>query len=127
MNRKEFSKSASAAIKEGSAARKAFAERQASRFVNGASDFDPRALSKLGGAGLRRFISIVQDSGTAVEYPVNAVSEQNSSPVVASSAKGWTDKQRAEPSWKARAFIHGTVVGTAIFLFGLVSINALPF
>lgn len=125
MNRKEFSKSASAAMKEGITARKALAEKHANQFVNGASDFDPRVLSKLGGAGLKRFISIVQDSGTAIEYPVNAASENSPSPVIPSSAKGWIEKQRTEPSWKARAFIHGTLIGTAIFLIGLIPINAL--
>jgi len=125
MNRKEFSKSASTAIKEGKAARQALAEKHANRFVNGTSDFDPRTLSKLGDAGIRRFLSIVQDSGIEVEYPVTAVSNKDSPPAVESSAKGWSKMQRPEPSWKVRALIYGAAVGTAIFLCGLITINTL--
>lgn len=128
MKRSQFSKAANAAIKEGRLARKTLAEHNANRFVNGSSEFDPRELTKLGSAGMRRFIEIVQASGTSIDYPLKNVHEQAAppSPDLGKSTHDWANQQRPEPRWAIRAMMYGIFSGSAVFLCGVVVLPSLP-
>ena len=128
MNRAQFSTTANAAIREGHIARKKLAEHHANNFLNSAGEFDPRRLHKLGNAGMRRFIKIVQDSETSLDVPLENASKQtvvsSNSPKI--SEQGWTAQQRTEPNWKMRAMMRGTLLGTAVFTCGITALAILP-
>tara|TARA_R100001039_G_scaffold39053_2_gene43424 strand:+ start:2153 stop:2542 length:390 start_codon:yes stop_codon:yes gene_type:complete len=128
MNRSQFSKTANAAINEGRIARKALAEHNAKSFVSGASEFDPRALTKLGSAGMRRFIEIVQASGTPIDHPPENSHEQAAtpSPDPGKTTYGWAAQQCAEPNWGIRAVLYGIFTGSAVFLCGIAVLATLP-
>lgn len=128
MNRSQFSKTANAAINEGRIARKALAEHNAKRFLRGASEFDPQSLTKLGSAGMRRFIEIVQASGTPVDYPPENTHAQAAppSPDPGNTTHGWVAQQCSEPNWAIRAMTYGIFTGSAVFLCGIAVLATLP-
>lgn len=122
MNREKFSSAAGTAIKHGRTARKELAELHARNFVDSPHDFDPRKLAKLRSYGIKRFIEIVQESGTRVTMPRDVSVAQpapSSQDQEKPSAIGWKKMQCSEPRWRLIAIFRGTLFGTAFFLCGL--------
>lgn len=120
MDKATFHQAAQTAIREGKTTRLTLAQTQASNFISGNTQFDPRTLSRLGGAGMAVFLRTVHEEGIAFSKPsapIPAAPTKASTSSVATPS-GWAHLRIKEPRWWLRAAMRGTFAGLSLIALG---------
>ena len=127
MKPESFKTVAARAIDEGGRERQAQVRRLASQFAARPTEFDLRALERLGEDGLAEFLSHV---GGNVPCPGDR--EQglplSAGPTLVSGAEesfGWAGERRSEPQWIVRAVLYGWFVSLSMAAIGSVIVGFL--
>ena len=120
-SRSALEQTARALRREGEATRLTLASKHAIAFVNGNSQFNPRAFELLGTRGMLFFLKAVRSRGIAFSQPEPPkLSDIANAPTT--QPQGWANQRRMEPHWRLRALTYGVLTGlmlTAVGSLGL--------